>query len=64
MSKLNIANYVVYDLANRLNCLEHNSMDNEIVGLVAENWHKKHFVSINKSIKLNHSEDTYQKSLI
>ncbi|MBO5038866.1 MAG: hypothetical protein J6C85_05370 [Alphaproteobacteria bacterium] len=64
MSKVNIANYVVYDLANRFNCIEHNDLDNEIVGMVAENWHKKHFVSGSKGIKHNHSEQIRQKFMI
>lgn len=64
MSKVNIANYVVYDLQNRFNCVDKNDIDNEIVGMVAENWHKKHFVSGSKGIKYNHSESIRQKFMI
>ena len=51
MNKVNIANYIVYDLANRFNFAEHHEMDSELVGMVADNWHKKHFVSGSKNIK-------------
>ena len=40
MNKVNIANYIVYDLANRFNFAEHHEMDSELVGMVADNWHK------------------------
>lgn len=64
MSKVNIANYVVYDLQNRFNCVDNNLMDSEIVGMVAENWHKKHFVSGSKGIKHNHNDSIHQKFMI
>lgn len=64
MSKVNIANYVVYDLQNRFNCVDNNMMDSEIVGMVAENWHKKHFVSGSKGIKYNHNDSIHQKFMI
>lgn len=64
MGKVNIANYVVYDLQNRFNCIEHNDTDKEIIGMIADNWHKKHFVSGNKTIKHHHNEVIKQKFLI
>ena len=79
MNKVNIANYIVYDLANRFNFAEHHEMDSELVGMVADitpqhdsklqmlladNWHKKHFVSGSKNIKFNHSEQIRQKFMI
>lgn len=64
MSKVNIANYVVYDLANRFNFVENNDMNNELVGMVAENWHKKHFVSGSKDVKFHHNERIHQKFMI
>lgn len=64
MNKVNIANYVVYDLANRFNCIEHSDMESEIVGLVAETWHKKHFVGGAKNIKHNHSNNIRQNFMI
>ena len=65
MNKVNIANYVVYDLSNRFNTVEHCNMDNEIIGLVAENWHKKHFITgINKNIKHRNNVNQKQNFLI
>ena len=64
MNKVNIANYIVYDLANRFNFAEHHEMDSELVGMVADNWHKKHYVSGSKNIKFNHSEQIRQKFMI
>ncbi len=64
MNKVNIANYVVYDLANRFNCIEHNDIESEIVGLVAETWHKKHFVGGSKNIKHNHNNNIRQNFMI
>lgn len=64
MNKVNIANYVVYDLANRFNFIEHHDMESEIVGIVAENWHKKHFVDGSKNIKHNHSNNIRQNFMI
>lgn len=64
MSKVNIANYVVYDLQNRFNCIENNDLDSEIVGMVAEHWHKKHFVSGSKNVKHNHTENIRQNFMI
>ncbi len=64
MSKVNIANYVVYDLQNRLNCVDHCEVDNEIVGMVAEHWHKKHYIAGPKGIKFNHNTSIHQKFII
>ena len=64
MNKVNIANYIVYDLANRFNFAEHHDMDSELVGMVAANWHKKHYVSGSKNIKFNHREQIRQKFMI
>ena len=58
MSKVNIANYVIYDLANRFNCVEHCGIDNEIIDMVAEHWHKRHSVQLNKDIKHHHEQIT------
>lgn len=64
MRKVNIANYVINDLANRFNCVEHSDFNNDIVSVVAENWHKKHFVSVNKEIKHHHDSAFYGKILM
>lgn len=64
MNKVNIANYVVYDLANRFNCVELSDMESEIVGIVAENWHKKHFVGGSKNIKHTHNNNIRQNFMI
>jgi len=64
MSKVNIANYVVYDLVNRFNFVEHHDMDREIAGLVADQWSKKHFVSGSKGIKFKHDDRLEKKFLI
>lgn len=64
MVKVNIANYTVYDLQNRFNCIEHSDIDKEIINIVADNWHKKHFVSGNKDIKHTHNDHIVQKFLI
>lgn len=65
MNKVNIANYVIYDLSNRFNVAEHNNIDDDIVGLIAEDWHKKHFVTgLNKNIKFNHNKKISQKFII
>ena len=58
MKKVNIANYVINDLANRFNCIEHIDFNSDIVSVVAENWHKKHYVSINKNIKQHHNNSS------
>jgi hypothetical protein len=55
MNKVNIANYVVFDLSNRFIGLDNNHIDNEIIKMIADNWHKKHSVSnLNKNVKYNH----------
>lgn len=54
MSRVNIANYVIYDLANRFNCVEHCGIDNELIDIVAEHWHKHHSIKINNNIKNHH----------
>ncbi|MBR5599058.1 MAG: hypothetical protein IKW39_03360 [Alphaproteobacteria bacterium] len=52
MNKVNIANYVVFDLSNRFYGVEKSGFENEIIGIVADNWHKKHFIEISgKNIK-------------
>ncbi len=56
MKKANIANYVITDLANRFNCVEHATFNNDIVSVVAENWHKKHFVSSASNLKHHHKD--------
>jgi len=62
MQKVNIANYVIYDLANRFHGTT--AMDSDIIDVVAENWHKKHFVSVPHGIKQHHNEIVRQKFII
>lgn len=64
MSKVNIANFVIYDLASRFNFVENHELDSEIVGLVADNWNRKHFVSGDKNLKFNHNKNIRQKFMI
>ena len=64
MRKMDIANYVIYDLANRFNFLEHADMDKEFVNMVAENWHRRHFISGPKDIKMHHSTSLHHKSIL
>ena len=59
MNKVNIANYVIYDLANRFNCVEHCNTDNELIDMVAEHWHKRHSIQTNRSIKHHHEQMTH-----
>ena len=60
MNKVNIANYTIYDLANKFNTAECYNIDNNIVGLIADNWHKKHFIGgVNKEVK--NRKDNYIK---
>ena len=44
MNRVNIANYVVYDLSSKFNVNECGNMD-DIIGLVADNWNKRHFIT-------------------
>ncbi len=61
MNKVNIANYVIYDLANKFN----NNVDDDIVGLIADDWHKRHFISVSdRGIKFNHDKKISQKFII
>jgi hypothetical protein len=64
MNKVNIANYVIYDLANRFHGTAHADMDMEMTDFVAETWHKKHFVSAPHGIKQHHNENLHRKFLI
>ena len=59
MKKVNIANYVIYELANRFNKEQFLEADSEIIGLVADKWCKKHFVSIPHGVKHHHDEHTH-----
>ena len=62
MNKVNIANYVVFDLSNRFNSIEKSGFDNELIGIVAENWHKKHFIPCDsKSLKQRHSQKSWRQ---
>lgn len=59
MNKVNIANYVICDLANKFN------IDDDIVGLIADDWNKKHFVTTkNNGVKFNHNKKISQKFII
>lgn len=64
MSKVNIVNFVVYDLASCFNFAENHELDREIVGLVADYWNRKHFVSGDKNLKFNHNNNIRQKFMI
>ena len=65
MNKVNIANYIVYDLSNRFNTAELNNIDDNIINMIAEDWHKKHFVAgFSKNIKINHPKQISQKFII
>lgn len=63
MKKVNIANYVIYDLANRFNNSSSLGVDSEVIDFVAETWCKKHFVSSSRGIKQYHN-DYSQKFII
>ena len=64
MKKVNIANYVIYDLANKFSNIKHSDVDSDIVDMVAENWHKKHFISAPNEAKHHHAEHIRQKFVI
>ena len=64
MKKVDIANYVIFDLANRFNNSNPVGVDNEIVDMVAENWCKKHFVSVPRDVKQHHDEHIRQSFMI
>lgn len=64
MKKVNIANYVIYDLANRINSRQDADIDREIADFVAENWCKKHFVSVPSNVKYHHSNKIHQNFII
>jgi len=64
MKKINIANFVIYDLANRFNGNFQPEMDREIVDMVAEHWCKKHFVSASHPPKQHHHEQINQDFII
>lgn len=64
MKKVNIANFVIYDLANRFNSSTHLDMDKEFVDLVAEHWYKKHFVSASRDIQNHHNECIHHRYII
>lgn len=65
MNRVNIANYVVYDLSNKFNVTECSNMDSDIVGLIADNWHKKHFMNgVDKNIKHRKVSNIKQNFLI
>ena len=64
MSKLNIANYFVYDIANKFNCLDAPFGDKEITGMVADAWNKKHFVSGIYSTAKHHEDNLTRNFLI
>jgi hypothetical protein len=57
MSKINIMNYVVSDLANRFNFSENVNTDRELVDLVEECWQKKHVVLLNKNAKFHYKPE-------
>ncbi len=62
MNKVNIANYVVYDLANRFSVSEQN---NDVVELIAEDWHKKHFITVqDRGVKFRCNKKISQKFII
>lgn len=64
MKKINIANVIIYDLANKFNNTGYLDANSDIVDLVAENWCRKHFVSTSHGIKHNHDEHNHQRFLI
>lgn len=65
MNKVNIANYVVYDLSNKFSGLDNGGFNNEIVEMIANNWHKKHYVDgINKNVKHRYNEKIRQTFLM
>lgn len=65
MNKVNIANYVVYDLSNKFSGLDNGGFNNEIVEMIANSWHKKHYVDgINKNVKHRYNEKIRQTFLM
>lgn len=64
MNKVNIANYVIYDLANRFHGTSSSDRNDEIIDMVIDTWHKKHFVSVSHGIKQHHSEQLNRKFII
>ena len=64
MNKVNIANYIIYDLANHFNETASSDIDRDIVNFVAESWHKKHYVSVSHDIKNHHNDRIRQKFMM
>lgn len=64
MNKVNIANYIIYDLANRFNGAAPTDIDDDIINFVAESWHKKHYVSVSHDVKNHHNNTIHQKLIM
>lgn len=64
MHKINVANYVIFDLANRLNFADDPDMDSQLVQLVADDWHKRHFVPVIKKVQTQESSFSNQRVII
>ena len=64
MKKIDIANYVIYDLANRFIGNDVTDLNSEIVNLVADTWCKKHFVSVKHGLYHHHNEKLNRKFII
>jgi len=64
MKKINIANVIIYDLANKFTGSNYLDINDDIVDLVAENWCKKHFVSTSYGVKNHHDKRSQQRFLM
>lgn len=63
MNKPNIANYIIFDLSNHFIDTQKENLDNELIGLLAENWHKKHFIPAPQKNICHHHDNSIKSSL-
>ncbi len=64
MTQANIANYVVFDTAEKFNCTEPDQIEKEIVDIIADNWAKKHFVTTVRDRRFHHDKQSKQSFII
>lgn len=62
--KVNVAQYVMNDLANRFPMNNEKIADGEIIDVLIDQWSKRKYVAPSSSVKLNHRPSGHHSYLM
>lgn len=62
--KANVANYLISDLTNRFPIKNNGAIDNDIIGVMVDNWSQNHYLTSDISLTLNNHKEQKNRFLM